>query len=62
MKYILKYLLEILNRTFIVNVNRINSNYQSFVDFIKAKFKYILNDDKVGKLTQQALSYYQKMS
>ncbi len=60
--YILKDLQEILNRAIIVNENRINSNYQSFVDFIKAKFKYILNDDKVGKLTQQALSYYQKMS
>lgn len=60
--YILKDLQEILNRAIIVNENRINSNYQSFVDFIKAKLKYILNDDKVGKLTQQALSYYQKMS
>ena len=60
--YVLKDLQEILNRAIIVNENRINSNYQSFVDFIKAKLKYILNDDKVGKLTQQALSYYQKMS
>ena len=57
--YVLKDLQEILNRAIIVNENRINSNYQSFVDFIKAKLKYILND---GKLTQQALSYYQKMS
>lgn len=60
--YILKDLQEILNRAIIVNENRINSNYQDFVDFIKAKLKYILNDNKVGKLAQQALSYYQKMS
>lgn len=60
--YILKDLQEILNRAIIVNENRINSNYQGFVDFIKAKLKYILNDNKVGKLAQQALSYYQKMS
>ena len=60
--YVLKDLQEILNRAIIVNENRINSNYQSFVDFIKAKLRYILNDNKVGKLAQQALSYYQKMS
>lgn len=60
--YVLKDLQEILNRAIIVNENRINSNYQDFVDFIKAKLKYILNDNKVGKLAQQALSYYQKMS
>jgi len=60
--YVLKDLQEILNKAIIVNENRINANYQSFVDFIKAKLKYLLNDNKVGKLAQQALSYYQKMS
>ena len=60
--YVSKDLQEILNKAIIVNENRINANYQSFVDFIKAKLKYLLNDNKVGKLAQQALSYYQKMS
>ena len=60
--YVLKDLQEILNKAIIVNENRINANDQSFVDFIKAKLKYLLNDNKVGKLAQQALSYYQKMS
>lgn len=58
--YVLKDLQEILNKAIIVNENRINANYQSFVDFIKAKLKYLLNDNKIGKLAQQALSYYQK--